>query len=59
MSRKLINTQVAERETFTSIVLTMLYRLLFNLYRDLVPYFVNARGGSKKLVGKPQFHVSR
>ena len=50
---------MAERETFTSIVLTKLYRLLFNLYRDLVPCFVNARGGSKKLVGAPQFHVSR
>jgi len=50
---------MAEGETFTSIVLAMLYRLLFNLYRDLVPCFVIARGGSKKLVFTFQFHVPR
>ena len=46
---------LAERETFTSKVLAKIYRLIFNLYRDLVPCFVIARGGSKKLVGTPNF----
>jgi len=35
------------------------YRLLFNLYRDLVPFFVIARWGSKKLVWTFQLHVPR
>jgi len=34
-------------------------RALFGLYRDLVPCFVIARGGSKKLVWTFQFHVPR
>ena len=54
-----MNMQVAEEETFISLVITILYRLLFNLYRDLVPCFVIARGGSKKLVWNFQFHVPR
>ena len=51
--------EVAEEESFTSFLIAMNYRLLINLYRDLVPCFVIARGGSKKLVWTPQFHVSR
>ena len=50
---------VAEGETFTSLVLAMIYRLLFNLYRDLVPCFVIARGVSKKLVWTFRFHAPR
>ena len=51
--------KLAEEETFTLYVIAMHYRLPFNLYRDLVPCFVNARGSSKKLVWTPKFHVSR
>ena len=54
-----MNIQVAEGETFTSLVIAMNYRLLFNLYRYLVPCFVIARGGSKKIVWTFQFHVPR
>ena len=54
MKRKL-----AEEEAFTSFLLATHYRLLFNLYRDLVPCFVIARRGSKKLVWTFQFHVPR
>ncbi len=41
---------LAEEETFTSLVLSAQYRILFKLYSDLVPCFVIARGGSKKFV---------
>ena len=43
-------------ETFTSLVLAVHYGLLFNLYPELVPCFVNDRGGSKKLVWTFRFH---
>ena len=40
---------LAERETFTSLVLAIRYRVLLILYRDLVPCFVIARVDIKKL----------
>ena len=51
--------KMAEEDTFTPLVIAINYRLLLNLYRDLVPCFVIARGGSKKLVWTFQFHVPR
>ena len=52
-----MNFQVAEGETFTSLVLAIYYRVLLILYRDLVPCFVIARVGMKKLRCTIRFYV--
>ena len=54
-----LEERLAEGESFTSIAIAILYRILFILYRDLVPCFVIARGVSKKLEWIFQFHFQR
>ena len=48
---------MAERETFTLFLFAMHYGPIIILYRDLVPCFVIARGGMKKLRCTIRFYV--
>ena len=52
-----MNLQVAEGEKFTSFVIAMINIALLILYRDLVPCFVIARVGMKKLRCTIRFYV--